>query len=104
MAFFPWSEPVDVQEGDRICARLQARHVGGDYVWRWDSEVWSKDPQPAPKSQFQQSTLYGQPFTAAKLRKAAGTHVADLAADGHIESFILQSMNGRTANEEIARR
>jgi type I protein arginine methyltransferase len=61
-AFFPFSKPVEVMEDDRITLRLAAKMVGGDYVWRWDTDF--------PKTSFKQSTFFGVPLSATLLGKA----------------------------------
>jgi protein arginine N-methyltransferase 1 len=101
-AFFPWPHPVDLQEGDRVCVRLEARHVADDYVWRWGSEVWPAGAT-APAARFQQSTFHGQPIVPSKLTKGNAAHVPQLSEDGQIERCILQLMDGVTPNQEIAR-
>lgn len=59
--FFPFSEPVEVSIGDRITLRLEAKMVGDDYVWRWDTSF--------PKVSFRQSTFFGVPFSLEQLQK-----------------------------------
>ena len=67
--FFPFSEPVELGEGDLIKLRLEARMVQGDYVWRWNSDFFGGD-QTSPKASFKQSTFYGELFSPAQLRKS----------------------------------
>lgn len=62
-AFFPFSEPVTISEGDRIELRLAAKFIQGDYVWRWDTRF--------PNTSFKQSTLYGVPLSTAQLKASA---------------------------------
>ena len=64
IGFFPFSQPVDVMEGERIDFRLAADLVNDGYVWRWDTEV------PGQAS-FKQSTFFGVPLSTNKLRKSA---------------------------------
>ena len=59
---FPFPEPVQVCEGDRIKSRLAADFVKNDYVWRWDTDF--------PKTSFKQSTFHGVPLTRAVLSKS----------------------------------
>lgn len=66
--FFPFSQPVEVSEGDRIELRLAAKFVEDDYVWRWDTDVTD---QKTIKASFRQSTFYGVPLSTAQLRQAA---------------------------------
>jgi protein arginine N-methyltransferase 1 len=60
---FPFSQPVEVLEGERIEFRLAADLVQDGYVWRWDTDF--------PRLSFKQSTFYGVPLSAAQLRKSA---------------------------------
>ncbi|HJU93464.1 MAG TPA: class I SAM-dependent methyltransferase [Pyrinomonadaceae bacterium] len=60
--FFPFPQPVDVKENDRITLRLEAKMVVDDYVWRWDTDF--------PKTSFKQSTFFGVPLSPALLKKA----------------------------------
>ena len=59
--FFPFSQPVEVSEGDRIALRLTAKFVQDDYVWRWDTSFLN--------TTFKQSTFYGVPLSTSQLRK-----------------------------------
>lgn len=63
--FFPFLQPVAVNEGDRIRVRLEARLVHDDYVWRWDTDFSNAHK----KTSFKQSTFYGVPLSAANLQK-----------------------------------
>lgn len=60
---FPFSQPVEVLEGDRVEFRLAADLVQDGYIWRWDTDF--------PRVSFKQSTFYGVPLSAAQLRKSA---------------------------------
>jgi protein arginine N-methyltransferase 1 len=60
---FPFTQPVEVMEGERIEFRLAADLVQDGYVWRWETDF--------PKAGFKQSTFYGVPLSAAQLRKSA---------------------------------
>jgi protein arginine N-methyltransferase 1 len=66
--FFPFSEPVEVSEGNCIELRLAAKFVQDDYVWRWDTDFTD---QGRMKASFRQSTFYGVPLSTAQLRKSA---------------------------------
>ncbi|MEN3330140.1 MAG: type protein arginine methyltransferase [Acidobacteriota bacterium] len=60
--FFPFSQPVEVSETDRIELRLAANFVQDNYVWRWDTDFIDQDVS------FKQSTFYGVPLSTAQLR------------------------------------
>ena len=58
---FPFSEPVELNEGDQIRVRLGAKMVKDDYVWRWDTDFERQ------KVSFQQSTFFGVPLSSKHL-------------------------------------
>lgn len=60
--FFPFSQPVEVSDNDRIELRLAAHFVQDNYVWRWDTDFIDQDVS------FKQSTFYGVPLSTAQLR------------------------------------
>jgi len=66
---FPFSEPVEVKEGDQIKLRLSAKLIDDDYVWRWDTDFFTRD-EVRPKVSFRQSTFYGLALSPALLQKA----------------------------------
>jgi type I protein arginine methyltransferase len=95
-AFFPFKEPVEVAAGDRIEIRLEARLIGEDYVWRWDTTSSSK------QIDFKQSTLFGTPLSLSQLRKRANTYVPTANDEGAIVGFVISQMNGTNSIEQIA--
>jgi protein arginine N-methyltransferase 1 len=99
-AFFPFPEPVRLAAGDRVAAALEARLVGGDYLWRWDTTV---EPAGAPPATFRQSTFLANPPSPARLRKRADSYVPSLGGDGEVDAFALARMDGRASVGEIAR-
>lgn len=68
---FPFSQPVEVMEGDRIKLRLAAKMVQDDYVWRWDTDFFAGNDETRPKLSFKQSTFFGVPLSKATLRAAS---------------------------------
>jgi protein arginine N-methyltransferase 1 len=68
--FFPFSQPVEVIEGERIKLRLAANMVSDDYVWRWDTDFFAGNDEERPKVSFKQSTFFGVPLSPALLQKA----------------------------------
>ena len=67
---FPFSQPVELMEGDRIELRLAANVVGDDYVWRWDTDFFARDDEARPKVSYKQSTFFGTPLSPVLLQKA----------------------------------
>jgi type I protein arginine methyltransferase len=98
-AFFPFKQPLEVLPEDRIDVRLEARLIGDDYAWRWDTALWS---QGNVKCSFKQSTLFGVPLSASQLRKRAGSYVPEPNEEGAITRFVLSQMDGKNSNEQIA--
>jgi protein arginine N-methyltransferase 1 len=101
-AFFPFSYPIDLVDGDEIGITLKADLVGEDYVWRWNTRVVSKQNSGFVKATFKQSTFFGVPLSAARLHKKSASHMAILNDEGAIEIFILSLMDGKTTLEQIA--
>lgn len=98
-AFFPFQQPLNVLPQDRIDVRLEARLIGDDYAWRWDTTLLS---QGEAKCSFRQSTLFGVPLSASQLRKRAGSYVPEPSEEGAITRFVLSQMDGKNSNEQIA--
>jgi len=101
-SFFPWSVPVQLQAGDKIEVRLRADYTGADYTWSWDSKVSSGDPVRT-KAEFRQSTFWGSPLSATRLRRRAGGHRPVLGEAGQLDGFILGRIDGAASLDEIAR-
>ncbi|HZG42095.1 MAG TPA: 50S ribosomal protein L11 methyltransferase [Longimicrobium sp.] len=99
-AFFPWPRAVELAEGDRVTVELQARLVGDEYVWLWDTRI-----QPATDGtvEFRQSTFFAEPLSPARLRARSHTHRPRLGEDGRIDRLALERMEGAATLEEIAR-
>jgi SAM-dependent methyltransferase len=62
-AFFPFSRPVVVSEGEQVNVELRADHVQNDYVWSWTTDFTDQ------KIRFEQSTFYGVPLSAEQLKE-----------------------------------
>lgn len=67
---FPFSEPVEIMEGDRVKLRLSAKLIDNDYVWRWYTDFFARDAKGLPKASFRQSTFFGVTLSPAILQKA----------------------------------
>lgn len=63
IGFFPFSQPVELMEGEHVTVRVAADLVDDGYVWRWDTEV-------PGKASFRQSTFFGVPLSTSQLRKS----------------------------------
>ena len=98
-AFLPFEQPIEVRAEDRIDVRLEARLIGEDYAWRWDTTVISGGEQ---KCSFKQSTLFGVPLSVSQLRKRAGGYVPLPNAEGAVTGLVLSQIDGKNSNEQIA--
>jgi protein arginine N-methyltransferase 1 len=100
--FVPLSRPVPLAACDTVSVVLQAKLVGDDYIWRWNTRV--HDCSGPVKAHFEQSTFYGVPRSPARLRKRAGNHVPVLNDVGKVDRLILELMSDNLALTDIARR
>jgi protein arginine N-methyltransferase 1 len=98
--FFPWSEPVQLAEGDTIRVDLRADLQEEDYIWRWNTVV---SQGATVKGHFRQSNFFAETRSANQLRKQMSTHTPELTDEGEIEHMILHSMDGKNSIEQIAR-
>lgn len=99
-AFFPLLRPVPVEAGDRVEVELQARLIGDEYVWVWNTRV---EGAQGVKAELRQSTFLSQPATTADLRKRAHDFRPVLGEQGRIDAAVLGMMDGGATLEEIAR-
>jgi protein arginine N-methyltransferase 1 len=101
-AFFPMQEPVRLTESDRVEVELRADLVGDDYIWRWSTRVTPAGSSGAVKAAFRQSTFFGAPLAAARLRQREAGFVPRPTADAGIDGHVLSLLDGRTPLGEIA--
>lgn len=100
---FPLLRPVEVAIGDLVETKIAANLVGEDYVWRWQTRIFDSQRKDK-KADFKQSTFFGAPFSAERLRKRAMNFVPTLTDEGRVHALILQLMDGGTTLEEIAKK
>jgi protein arginine N-methyltransferase 1 len=103
-AFFPWSAPVALAAGDTVAVALEARQVGQDYVWRWDSQVLAHGDPGHVRARFRQSDFFAEPQSAARLRQHAAGAVPAPNQEIRITRFILEQIDGKTSLGDIAAR
>lgn len=101
-SFFPLSEPVAVNRGDTVSLRIEARLVGDDYIYRWDTVFRSGTDPGRILAQFNQSTFWGAPLSLAQLKKQREDHRPALNVEGRIDLFILERMKAGMLLGEIA--
>jgi protein arginine N-methyltransferase 1 len=101
-AFFPWSEPLTLAEGQQIRVDLQATLHNGDYFWRWNTQIDAASGAPARR--LEQSQFGAAVLSVSKLRQSASDYVPHLSEDGLLNRRTLELMDGRNSLQEIARR
>lgn len=97
--FLAFERPVDVVAEDRIDVRLEARLIGPDYLWRWDTAVISRGQT---KCSFRQSTFFGAPLSTSQLLKRTASYVPAPSEEGAVMRFVLSQIDGKNSNEQIA--
>jgi type I protein arginine methyltransferase len=102
-AFFPLQSPLVLKEGDRVSAQLAANLSEGEYVWRWNTAVFSEKDAAKPRAAFRQSTFFGAPLALERLRCRAAEYVPSLPESGHADFFILSLIDGRSTLGDIAK-
>jgi len=100
--FLPWTEPVALSEGQKLCVNLEAALVENDYIWRWTTQIDSPNGSGSALC-FEQSQLSGSVLSLAKLRRSASDYVPQLSEEGRLHRRALELMNGKNSLEEIAR-
>jgi type I protein arginine methyltransferase len=101
-AFFPWSEPISISEGNTISVVLRCDLLDNYHLWRWQTNVSDHGQGAKVKADFKQSTFFGMPLSPA-LSKREPEYVPKLSQDGEIQQFVLSLMNGRNSVETIIR-
>lgn len=101
-AFFPFTDPVDVDLNDKIQVNLRADLVNDDYVWTWKTRIYNPGDLQTVKAEFQQSTLFGTPLSLSQFRKRTETYIPTQTEEARISSFILSRMDGINSVTEIA--
>lgn len=102
--FFPWQTPVSLVAGQSVRAKLEAKLVGGDYFWRWITDIGLASGTGGPRIHFDQSSLQGEVVSLEALRKRASVYVPRPSEEGRIRCRTLEMMDGRASLEDIARR
>lgn len=100
--FFPLSEAVQIQPGDRIAVSLRADLVQSDYVWGWDTTVHDGQSSTA-KAHFRQSTFYGGPLSLERVQKRSSTHKPMPSDAALVDVTALKAMTGERTLDDIAR-
>ena len=101
-ALFPLAEPVYLAPGDTVSVALEARLIGGDYVWRWNTRVLRHGEPGATNTDFEQSTAPAVALSGGAPRWDIGRAPA-LTETGELDRLILTLMDDATPLGDIAR-
>lgn len=100
--FFPWSDEVAVEEGERLEVVLEADYVNGEYVWRWRTSF--TDRAGSDLLAFEQSNFFAVfPSRESRVARSA-THEPGLSPKGRAALSALREMEAGGSVETIARR
>jgi type I protein arginine methyltransferase len=99
--FFPWLQPVPLQQGATVDVRLRTDLIGANYVWQWETSIAAEPSRGA--LHFRQSTFHGAQFSPRFLRTHATDFIPELSEQGRADLWFLQAMDGGATLQEIAR-
>jgi len=99
-AFFPWPRPVEVEAGDAVSVAIDAKLIGGSYVWQWRSDIRSREGEE--KAKFSQGSFYANPLSLAELRRKKPDFVPSLNRKGEMARCTLNLVGGQLSNNDIA--
>ena len=85
-----------------VTVDISAKLVGDEYVWRWDTQLQSKNSPNRSKPSFRQSTFFGADLSLPELRASASQFQPKLNEDGRIDHRILSLMEGHVARSHRA--
>jgi type I protein arginine methyltransferase len=98
--FLPLLEPVPVREGQEMQVSLQARLIGGKYLWCWDTVF--EDQATGKKRRFSQSTFQSAAFSREVLQRREFGYVPTASEKTQASAWILLAMDGHRTMREIA--
>ncbi|MGH8221654.1 MAG: 50S ribosomal protein L11 methyltransferase [Woeseiaceae bacterium] len=100
--FFPFTQPLVLQRGDRVAVAVAATRVGPEYVWQWNTTVTHAGGNPGLV--LRQSTFQGAPMNPARLGRRAANHVPQATAETHAAARALALIEQGLPVEDIAAR
>lgn len=101
--FFPFEDPITLDVGERVAARLMANLIGNEYIWRWDTDVFAATRPPQPRISFRQSTFFSSLLPLDRLRKRGDQFAPSLSEEGQLDLTILNLMSQEMPLGLIAR-
>jgi protein arginine N-methyltransferase 1 len=98
--FFPWPEEVSLSAGQRVEVRFEARLMGDDYAWTWETDI--RDAGGRRTAHFRQSSLLDRPLSGNHLLQRSPRFTPALDEDGEATLTALAMMDGCRSQEAIA--
>ncbi|MGK0298262.1 MAG: protein arginine N-methyltransferase 1 [Gammaproteobacteria bacterium] len=90
--FFPLSDPVNLEQGDKVSVSLRANLIGDDYIWRWEISIYSAKNPAEVKLYFKQSSFNGALLSLSDLRKSSASHKPVVNDAGLVDQKIIEMM------------
>lgn len=95
-------EPDDAIQVAREIAAANGYADRIDFIQAVSTKVMASGQPSQPRASFKQSTFFGVPLSAAKLRKRAAGYVPSLTEEGRIARQVLESMNDTLGGRHCA--
>jgi protein arginine N-methyltransferase 1 len=102
--FFPWAEPVPLEQGQTVYVSLAAKLMESEYLWRWTTRIGPLSRSNTSPIHFDQSQFAGAVLSAAQLCRIAADYVPRLSDEGILRRRTFELMDGRLSLEGIAYR
>jgi len=99
----PLSNPIQFGPGDRVQVSLQAKLIGEDYAWQWETRVMRTEVERQHQPVMRQSTFYADALLLGHFDRTSSI-VPALNEDGNIARLLLSALDGGWTLEMMARR
>lgn len=98
-AFFPLRDELSLEAGDTVTCQLEARLVGGEYVWQWQTQVHRGG---VLQTEFLQNTLASRVGSLESLAPVLSTFTPRDTAKAQAARWVLSAFNGVNSLASIA--
>lgn len=97
---FPLEKAVEVSPGWLLDAQVDARLIGGEYVWSWSVDI--RDPGSNSIARFRQSSFQARIMSPQSLRTQASDFSPPIREWHEVDRFCLSHINGERTLGSIA--
>lgn len=98
-AFFPFTQPLAMDAGDRLQCAFDAVLMGEEYVWTWASRQLRDGEEMAS---FRQSTFFSEILVPERLARQSADFRPRLDGEGAVDAFVMGLMDGERSLAEIS--